>query len=46
MNILPPAPTTCNEYLGKSLGYCPGAVQVTAVDGRGFCTDHARERGL
>lgn len=40
-------PTTCAEYLGKALGYCPGAVQIISThDGRGFCTDHARERDL
>lgn len=39
--------TPCREYLGAALGYCDGAVQVVDDrDGRGFCTDHAKERGF
>lgn len=37
-------PTTCREYLGKARGYCPGAIQTTDENGRGFCTEHAKER--
>ncbi len=36
----------CDEYLGRELGYCDGAAQVFAINGRGFCTDHAKERDL
>jgi hypothetical protein len=36
----------CQEYLGKTLGYCLGAVQTWDVNGRGFCVEHAKERGF
>jgi hypothetical protein len=39
-------PATCREYLGREFGYCDGAIQTTDVDGRGFCTEHAKERGF
>lgn len=45
-DIVPPPPMTCREYLGKSLGYCDGAVQTTDAYGRGFCVEHAKERDL
>lgn len=39
-------PETCREYMGRELGYCAGAAQVPAIDGRAFCTEHAKERDL
>lgn len=41
-----PEPTTCREYLGRALGYCDGAIQTHDSTGRGFCTEHAKERGF
>lgn len=37
---------TCREYLGKAIGYCDGAIQTHDTSGRGFCTEHAKERGF